>query len=72
MSGARKPGKRRPAPTVFDVGEFLRPTDEDLRSALNSLLGSAEGMGPSPSLQSVAVTEHTKTGSGINLTGVLI
>lgn len=32
----RKPKKLQPEP--FDVGDFLRPTDTDLRSALNSLL----------------------------------
>ena len=32
----RKPKKLPPEP--FDVGDFLRPTDTDLRSALNSLL----------------------------------
>ncbi len=32
----RKPKKPQPEP--FDVGDFLRPTDTDLRSALNSLL----------------------------------
>jgi len=49
----RKNKKLPPEP--FDVGEFLRPTDTDLRSALNSLLhGQAIGpevpLGPGPNL----------------------
>lgn len=30
--------KRKQQPEPFDVTDFLRPTDEDLKSALNSLL----------------------------------
>lgn len=37
----RKPKKLQPEP--FDVGDFLRPTDTDLRSALNSLLHGQSG-----------------------------
>jgi hypothetical protein len=40
----RKPKKPQPEP--FDVGDFLRPTDTDLRSALSSLLhGTATAAG---------------------------
>lgn len=33
---------------TFEVEDFLRPTDSDLRSALHSLLGSAHGLLPEP------------------------
>ena len=39
----RKPKKPQPEP--FDVGDFLRPTDTDLRSALNSLLHGNAAVG---------------------------
>lgn len=42
----RKPKKLQPEP--FDVGEFLRPTDTDLRSALNSLLHGQSSSQPEP------------------------
>ena len=51
----RKNKKLPPKP--FDVGDFLRPTDTDLRSALNSLL-HGHTTGPDPSI-----------GSGIRLDG---
>lgn len=47
---------KKPQPEPFDVGDFLRPTDTDLRSALNSLLhGNA------------ALEADTSLGSGLSL-----
>lgn len=37
--------RKKPTPEPFDVGDFLRPTDTDLRSALNSLL-HGQAIGP--------------------------
>ena len=52
----RKSKKHPPEP--FDVGDFLRPTDTDLRSALSSLLhGQAIGPQPIPDLLPAVIVE---------------
>lgn len=51
------PSKRKPQPDDFDVTEFLRPTDTDLKSALTSLLAPAPG--DSPAFQGIAVIAAT-------------
>lgn len=42
--------RKKQQPEPFDVGDFLRPTDTDLRSALNSLLHGAPELEPGPKL----------------------
>jgi hypothetical protein len=38
--------KRKPQPDDFDVAEFLRESDDDLKSALHSLLRTPEPGAP--------------------------
>lgn len=67
MNESRKNAKKRLSAAVFDVEDFLRSTDVDLRSALNSLLGSAEGIGPSVSPSPPKLEPGSKADSGINI-----
>lgn len=67
MNESRKNAKKRMPPAVFDVEDFLRPTDTDLRSALNSLLGSAEGVGTTTPRPAPELSPDPKLRSDIKL-----
>ncbi len=55
---------KRPMAEDFDVAEFLRPTDTDLRSALSTLLGNQEPEAEPP----VKLTPGPNLIPGLNLT----
>jgi hypothetical protein len=58
--------KRKQQPEPFDVTDFLRPTDEDLKSALNSLLRT-RGEPTQSEIQTTSTASGIKLTPGLNL-----